>query len=158
MSCSARAGLSGSGYQTIPQWTTTSGSSPGRIREMTGLRMSASMNSVRSRSASGATVSMPARWDTAGSRSSVRASSRPQWLAIPAMTTRLPPAMANSLATPGLGFERVDPLGFASFATRFERASTRCSSARRSSREARRIPSIASTTRPATPAEASWAS
>ncbi len=53
MSCSARAGLPGVGYQTIPQWTTVSGSVAGISREISGLRRSASMNSVRSRSAVG---------------------------------------------------------------------------------------------------------
>ena len=47
ISCSARAGLPGSGYQRIPQWTTVSTSVAGSSRESTALRMSASMKSVR---------------------------------------------------------------------------------------------------------------
>ena len=46
-----RAGLPGSGYQRIPQWTSVSASVEGSSRESSGLRMSASMKSVRSRSA-----------------------------------------------------------------------------------------------------------
>ena len=78
ISCRARAGRPGSGYQRIPQWTTVSTSVAGSSRESTALRMSASMNSVRASSAGGGRVSIPAMYATAGSRSSRRASSAPQ--------------------------------------------------------------------------------
>ncbi len=52
--------------------------------------MSASIKSVRSSSTGGATVSIPARYSIDGSRSSLRASSAPQWLATPVITTRRP--------------------------------------------------------------------
>ena len=60
ISCSARAGSPGSGYQRIPQCTTVSTPVVGSRRESAALRMSASMNSVRSRSSGGWRVSIPA--------------------------------------------------------------------------------------------------
>ena len=62
----------------------------GSSRESTGLRMSASMKSVRTSSGGGAPVSIPAMYSTSGSRSSRRASSVPQWLEIPVIATRRP--------------------------------------------------------------------
>jgi hypothetical protein len=90
MSCSAHAGLSSSGYQTIPQWTTVSTSVPGRIREIIGLRMSASMNSVRRSSPPEGRVSMPQRKLTSSSPSRCRATAVPQWLETPVISTRGP--------------------------------------------------------------------
>ena len=90
-----RAGLSGSGYQRIPQWTTVSAPVPGSSRESSGPRMSASIKSVRSSSTGGGTVSIPARYSIDGSRSSLRASSAPQWLATPVITTRRPGRHSN---------------------------------------------------------------
>ena len=60
ISCRARGGRPGSGYQRIPQWTTVSTPVAGSSRASTGLRMSASMKSVRSSSAAGGRLSIPA--------------------------------------------------------------------------------------------------
>ena len=48
MSCIARGDMPGPGCRTIWLWTTVSTSVGGISRPITGLRMSASMNSVRS--------------------------------------------------------------------------------------------------------------
>ena len=90
ISCSARAGLPGSGYQRIPQWTTVSTPVAGSSRESVALRMSASMKSVRTSSGGGGPVSIPAMYSTSGSRSSRRASSAPQLLETPVIATRRP--------------------------------------------------------------------
>ena len=78
MSCRAREGFPGSGYQRIPAWTTVSAPVVGKRRASSGLRMSASMNSVPASSARGGVVSMPMTWSTRSSSSSLSASSVPQ--------------------------------------------------------------------------------
>src|SRR4051794_12465262 len=63
---------------------------------MTGLRMSASRNSVRSRRARGGRTSSPATYSTLGSRSSRRASSVPRRVDTPVIRTRRPLTSSSS--------------------------------------------------------------
>ena len=97
MSCRARAGLPGSGYQRIPQWTTVSASVAG---QQAGEQRAADVGLDEVgplELAGGGALSIPARYSTVGSRSSRRASSAPQWLATPAITTRRPGHLILSL-------------------------------------------------------------
>ena len=63
----------------------------GISRAMTGLRMSASIRSVRSSWIGGLRVSSPATYSTSGSASSARASPAPTTLPTPVIRTRRPP-------------------------------------------------------------------
>ena len=78
MSCIACGDMPGPGRRTIWLCTTVSTSACGRSFVMTGLRRSASRNSVRSSFARGGLVSSPATYSISGSRSSRRASSVPR--------------------------------------------------------------------------------
>ena len=73
-----RATCPGPGRRTIWLCTTVSTSACGSSLVITGLRMSASMKSVRSSFARGGLVSSPATYSISGSRSSRRASSVPR--------------------------------------------------------------------------------
>ena len=66
MSCSCAGALPGSGTSSTSQWTTVSTSVCGSSLESSGLRMSARMNSVRSRSAAGGRTSSPAMYSNSG--------------------------------------------------------------------------------------------
>jgi hypothetical protein len=79
MSCALRGDIcSAAGRRTIWLWTIVSTPVGGISRAITGLRMSASMNSVRSRATFGLRVSSPTMYSTSGSDSSRRASSVPR--------------------------------------------------------------------------------
>src|SRR4051794_7207759 len=78
--------------------TTVSTSVCGISRPMTGLRMSASMNSVFSSRARGGRTSSPATYSTLGSRSRRRASSVPRRVDTPVIRTRRP--LTSSSAMP----------------------------------------------------------
>ncbi len=81
--------MPGPGRRRILLWTTVSTRVCGSSLPISGLRMSASMKSVRSSRASGGRSSRPATYSISGSDSSRRASSVPRKLPTPVISTRL---------------------------------------------------------------------
>src|SRR3954452_17517329 len=98
MSCIARAAMPAPGCRTIWLCTTVSISVCGISLPIIGLRMSASMKSVRSSRVRGGRASRPATYSTLGSRSSRRASSLPRRVDTPVIRTRRP--LTSSSAMP----------------------------------------------------------